>query len=219
MEFNLADISRRLENVIRFGTIAEVKHSRTPRVRVKLGDITTNWLRVVTARAGATKTWAPPTAGEQCIVFSPSGELGAGIVLPGLNSAHHPAPDDDQHNIRTTYPDGAVIDYNHQSHALVVTLPEGATAVMTVPGSVTVKSDAITLDAPQTTCTGNLLVEKTLTYKAGMVGYGTADGAGGSAAMIHGSLHASEDITAGDISVQNHNHREQGDGELVSKPL
>lgn len=53
MEFNLADLSRRLENVIRFGTIAEVKHSRIPRVRVKLGDIITNWLRVVAARAGA----------------------------------------------------------------------------------------------------------------------------------------------------------------------
>ncbi|MBR7777371.1 phage baseplate assembly protein V [Undibacterium rugosum] len=218
MEFNLADLSRRLENMIRLGTIAEVKHSRTPQVRVQLGDITTNWLPVTTPHAGNKKTWCPPSVGEQCIVFSPSGDIGAGIVLPGVNSKHYPAPDDDKNNTRTVYPDGAVIEYNHETHALVVTLPAGATAVVTAPTSVIVKSDAITLDAPKTTCTGNLLVEKTLTYMGGMQGYGIAADAGSSAAVIHGSVHASEDITAGNISLQNHVHREQGDGQIVSKP-
>jgi len=59
MEFNLADLSRRLQNLIRLGTIAEVKYSRIPRVRVTVGEITTNWLSVVTAHTRAANTWAP----------------------------------------------------------------------------------------------------------------------------------------------------------------
>ncbi|MFZ6752816.1 hypothetical protein ACO0KY_05500 [Undibacterium sp. Dicai25W] len=55
MEFNFADLSRCLQNLIRLGTIAEVKYSRIPRVRVTVGEITTNWLSVITTHASATK--------------------------------------------------------------------------------------------------------------------------------------------------------------------
>ncbi len=224
MEFNLADLSRRLENMIRLGTIAEVRHSHTPQVRVRLGSIVTNWLPVTTAHAGNKKTWCPPSQDEQCIVFSPSGDIGAGIVMAGVNSKHQPAPDDDEHNTRTLYPDGAVVDYNHRSHALVATLPAGATAVLTVPGSVLVRSDAVTLDTPETTCTGNLLVKKKLTFLGGMAGFSRA-GDGNPTAIIHGTVHATEtlladqDVVSQSISLVGHAHREQGDGQLVSKPL
>src|SRR5450830_324246 len=222
MEFNLADLSRRLQNLIRLGTIAEVKYSRIPRVRVTVGEITTNWLPVVTAHAAKTKTWTPPDVDEQCLVFSPSGDLAAGVVLAGINSSHQQAPDDDPHNTRIVYPDGAQIDYNHQSHAFNVTLPDGGSAVIEAPASVTVRSAAITLDAPQTTCTGNLLVQKALTYMGGMSGQGSGTGA---AAVIKGAVHATEhiqsdtDIVANGISLTGHTHREQGDGNNVSKPL
>ncbi|MFZ6756747.1 hypothetical protein ACO0K9_05965 [Undibacterium sp. Ji50W] len=57
MEFTLADLSRRLQNLIRFGTIAEAKHGRVPQVRLQIGDIQTSFLPMATARAGKTKTW------------------------------------------------------------------------------------------------------------------------------------------------------------------
>lgn len=193
MEFNLADLSRRLENMIRLGTIAEVRHSRTPQVRVQLGSIVTNWLPVTTAHAGNKKTWCPPSPDEQCIVFSPSGDIGAGIVIAGLNSKHQPAPDDDENNTRTVYPDGAVIDYNHTKHTLVVNLPEGGSAMLTVPGSVVVKSDGITLDTQETVCTGSLLVKE--------------------------GIHAEGDITSGNISLCFHSHMEQGNYKRVGAPL
>ncbi|MFZ6709773.1 phage baseplate assembly protein V [Undibacterium sp. TC9W] len=103
MEFTLADLSRRLQNLVRFGTIAEVKHGRVPQVRLQIGDIKTGFLPMATARAGKTKTWNPPTVGEQCVLLSPSGEFAGGVVLPGIASNHNPAPDTNPDNTRTEY--------------------------------------------------------------------------------------------------------------------
>ncbi|MBI3728504.1 MAG: phage baseplate assembly protein V [Burkholderiales bacterium] len=125
MEFTLADLSRRLQNLVRFGTVAEVKHGRVPQVRLQIGDIKTGFFPMATARAGKTKTWNPPTVGEQCVLLSPSGEFAGGVVLPGIASNHNPAPDTRhqprQH--RTEYPDGATADYNHAEHHYIITLP------------------------------------------------------------------------------------------------
>ncbi|MBI3727091.1 MAG: phage baseplate assembly protein V [Burkholderiales bacterium] len=123
MNFNLADLSRRLENIVRYGVIAEVKHGRVPLARVKFGDITTALIPIAATRAGATKTWCPPTVGEQCIIFSPSGDLAAGVVFPGVASNHNQAPDDNPDNHRIQYPDGATVDYNHADHHYTITLP------------------------------------------------------------------------------------------------
>ena len=64
-----AELQRKLDNIIRFGVIAEVNHA-TARARVKSGDILTEFLPFITFRAGTTKTWSPPTVGEQCVMLS-----------------------------------------------------------------------------------------------------------------------------------------------------
>ena len=38
------EILRRLENIVRFGTIAAVRHGKPARCRVKTGNLTTNWV-------------------------------------------------------------------------------------------------------------------------------------------------------------------------------
>jgi hypothetical protein len=40
------------------------------------------------------QVWDPPTAGEQVLLISPSGQLGPGIVLTDLFSDHRPANGD-----------------------------------------------------------------------------------------------------------------------------
>lgn len=60
--------------------------------------------------------------------------------------------------------------------------------------------------------------ETTMGLIAGNGGMTVQGGSGGAAATITGSLKATEDIVAGDISLQNHVHTEQGDGADVSKP-
>lgn len=197
----ISELQRLLHNLVRVGVISDVDHGgpdRPARVRVAIGELTTDWRPYHECRAGGTTTWNPPTVGEQATVLSPSGDLGAAVVLVGLNSTAHPAPGNSHSQTITRYPDGAVVQYDHAAHAMAVTLPAGGTAVLTAPGSVTI-------DSPQTTMTGHCLVKGTLTYQGGMMGSGVAEGAG-ETAQIKGTLRTTEDVVAGDISLRNHPH-------------
>ena len=146
---DLTEISRRLENIIRFGTVSTVDLDAV-RCRVKSGSIETEWLRWHTVRAGATLTWDPPTVGEQVVVLSPSGEIANGVVLFGFNSDQHPAPSAsaDTHLVRL--PDGAEIGYDHTSHAYSVVVPSGGKITLNV-GSTTLELSAngTTLTTPK----------------------------------------------------------------------
>lgn len=211
----ISELQRLLHNIVRVGVISAVDHGgpdQPARVRVSIGDLTTDWRPYHECRAGGTTTWNPPTVGEQATVLSPSGDLGAAVVLVGLNSTQHPAPSNNPSQTVTRYPDGAVVQYDHAAHALVATLPAGGTATLTAPGGVTI-------DSPQTTLTGDCLVEGTLTYMRGMKGYGKAPGASG-AAEIDGDVRTTGDVVAGDISLRNHPHGGvQTGGGNTSRPL
>lgn len=201
-EASLSDLIRRIESLLRAGTIAAVDHA-IARCRVSSGGLTTDWLQCFTSRAGNIRTWSPPSIGEQCLVLSPGGDTAAGFVLVGLYSTANPAPEATGDAQSTTYPDGAVIRYDHAAHALSATLPGGGTADITAPAGVTVYSSAITLDAPQTTTTGALTVQGLLTFQGGMAGSGSGAGA---TAVITGGITATEDVKAGGISLINHTH-------------
>lgn len=210
----IGEIQRLLHNMIRVGTIQAVDHGdpgKPALVRVSLGELVTDWRPYHEARAGGTTTWNPPTVGEQATVLSPSGDLGAAVVIVGLNSTGKPAPSNDPSKTVTKYPDGAVIEYDHAAHALLATLPSGGTAKMVAPGSVTI-------DSPQVTMTGNCLVKKSLVFQGGMRGSGIAEGAS-SVAEIDGTLRTTQDVIANGISLTGHDHGnvQNGDGR-TSKP-
>lgn len=141
---SLAEITRRLDNMIRLGTIAEVDHGdpaqQLPALcRVTSGTITTGWLPWLNLRAGNTRTWNPPTVNEQCLVFSPSGEPTQGIVLLGLDSLGNPAPSNSPAKDLTVYPDGALIEYDHVAHHLRAILPAAGTTTLESLGGITIK--------------------------------------------------------------------------------
>ncbi len=204
-----ADLKRLVENIVRVGTIVAVDHGITPpMVRVQLSEkATSDWRPYIEQRAGDTGTWNPPTVGECVLFFSPGGETAGGFALSGVPTASRPTPSADRNKTVTKYPDGAVIEYDHDAHALNATLPAGGTAEITAPGSVAVHSDAITLDAPQTTITGTLTVQGLFTWLAGMVGSGVS-GVGAAEAVITGTIRTSEDVIAGAISLAHHDHVE-----------
>lgn len=133
---DIAELSRRLENMIRIGTIAEIDHAAR-RVRVNSGELTTDWLKWRAVRAGSTLTWEPPTIGEQVMILSPSGELANGIVIPSIYSDAHDAPDSSPNTHVTQYPDGAVVSYNHASGAMSITGIKSAS--IAASGNVTVE--------------------------------------------------------------------------------
>jgi len=134
---NITDLLRRLENLIRLGTIAAVDH-QAGRCTVSTGGLLVPNLPWLAQRAGTTLDWDPPTVGEQCILFSPSGEPALGVALVGLYSQQRPAPSNSATVRRRKYPDGAVIDYDHASHTLSATLPAGGKAQLNAPGGVTI---------------------------------------------------------------------------------
>lgn len=137
---SISDILRRLANLIRLGTIAAVDHE-AERCTVKTGGLTVPGRPWLALRAGASSDWDPPTVGEQCILLSPSGEPAQGIALIGLYSQQRPAPSNSATLRRRKYPDGAVIDYDHASHTLTATLPDGGKAKLVAPGGVSILGD------------------------------------------------------------------------------
>lgn len=119
---DLANLARLLENLIRLGTIAAVQMA-PPRVKVTTGTLTTAWLPWLTPRAGADREWNPPTVGEQVLLLSPSGQLANGVALAGLFSDLIPANGERAALHRSTYRDGAVIEYDSAAHKLTASIP------------------------------------------------------------------------------------------------
>ncbi len=100
------EILRRLENLIRVGTIAEVRHGQPARCRVRTGELLTNWIPWLSLRAGDAVTWFPPSAGEQCLLISPGGDLLNAFALPGAYSDAHPQNSVKPTEHRTTWANG-----------------------------------------------------------------------------------------------------------------
>lgn len=191
------ELSRRIENLLRIGIVAEVDVDNAL-VRVDSGGLKTQWLPWFERRAGKTRTWDPPTVGEQVLILSPSGELAAGIVLVGIYSAAHDAPDDSHDTHVIDYPDGARISYNHASgHLEAVGIKTGR-----IEAAV-----SITLDTPDTFITGTLTVDDLLTYKNGLRGFGGASNGN----IVSGNFIHGEDGVLSSYGVVLHTHTHPGD--------
>ncbi len=174
---DIAAISRMIENLIRFGTIAEIQMT-PPRVRVKTGDLLTMWLPWVAIRAGEDKDWDPPTINEQVVLFSPSGQLANGIALTGIFSTENPANGDRAGLHRRTYRDGAVIEYDSIAHHLRATLPgDGTTEIVSK---------------------GGLHIVGPITHEGDYTQTGNQN--------VTGTVTVSEDVVAAGISLVEHSH-------------
>ncbi|PZE09703.1 phage baseplate assembly protein V [Pseudomonas sp. 57B-090624] len=136
----LATLSRLIENLIRLGTVAEVDLA-TARVRIQSGRLLTGWLPWLALRAGEDRVWNPPTEGEQVLVLSPSGQTANGVVLCGLFSDAIPANGETAALHRTTYRDGAVIEYDSAAHHLRAILPGGGSTELVSSGGITLVGD------------------------------------------------------------------------------
>lgn len=132
---DLATLARMIENVIRFGTIAETQ-MKPPRVRVKTGSLITGWLPWLALSAGKDVEWDPPTVNEQVILLSPSGQLANAVAIAGIYSNAIPANGERDGLHRRTYRDGAVIEYDSVAHQLRAQLPEGGTTELISSGGI-----------------------------------------------------------------------------------
>lgn len=117
------DHARRLSNMARYGTVAQVDYSGEtagfPAIRVQVQDneILTDWVPWFSPRAGKDRVWDPPEVGEVVMLLAPSGDLTNGVAIPGLFSNGN-ANGNRAGLHRRTYDDGTVVEYDRQSHKL-----------------------------------------------------------------------------------------------------
>ncbi|MCU8055388.1 phage baseplate assembly protein V [Shewanella sp. SM34] len=162
----ITELTRRIDNLLRIGTVAEVKGDSC---RVKTGELLTQFRPFFTRRAGKAKTSWRPTVGEQVMLLSLSGDLTNAYILPALYSDENPEPDDNNNRERTVYPDGAVIEYDPDTSALTVKGIKTATVQA---------SERVTIDCQNSEFTGNVLVKKKLTVEQGAKVTGAIDHSG-----------------------------------------
>lgn len=134
---SVSELQRQLGNAIRLGTVAEVDLGAA-RCRVDTGEVKTDFVPWFVPRAGQTIEWSAPVVGEQGVLLCPGGDTNGAIFLRGIYSDAFPAPASAaaQHLVR--FQDGALVQYDHEAHALKATLPSGGTFEVTADGGTTI---------------------------------------------------------------------------------
>ncbi len=200
----MSEVDRQLSGMILPGVVAAVDAGNA-RVRVESDGWVSGWLPWQAQAAGAARHWRVPSVGEQVVLLCPSGDPAQGFALTGFYTTGH-GHDSRPDVVAWQMPDGGRIEYDFASGAVLV---DGCkTVTVDAADSITVKSASVTIDAPETTITGNVTIGGALSQ----------GGEGGGNASFGGSVTAQGDVTAGGISLQGHTHTEQGDGADVSAP-
>lgn len=200
MSFDQSETDRMLSGMLMAGTIAAVDYANA-RVRVTSGDWTSAWLPWAAVAAGQVRHWRPPSVGEQAMILSPSGQPEQGMVMPGFYTDQHGQANDNRPNITAQdWPDGAREHYDHAAHEWRLCVPAGGRIVLTIGGTTlemtadgtTLTTPRLTVDSPDSTFTGAVLVKKLLTYLKGLAG----KGGGGAGASIEGDILVNGNVSA-----------------------
>lgn len=141
--------------LIRIGTIATVDLAAAT-CTVELGDLVTGPIRWMESRAGATRSWSPPSVGEQLLLLCPYGELAGAIALRGIVSDQFPPAGSSLEEV-LLFADGARIAYDPESHTLTATLPGGST-VNVIADQVNIIGD-VSIDG-DVACTGTITADQ-----------------------------------------------------------
>lgn len=140
LEIAVKDLQRRMENILRPGRVIAVNPDKAL-VKVRFNDgnpakgilpLDSDWLRILQERAGGTIDWDFPEVGEQLLVLSPGGELGAGYAGHAIYSGSHPAPSNAPRLNLRRYADGLECSYDQDQHVLTISRPKDPEAA---PGS------------------------------------------------------------------------------------
>ncbi len=192
-----AELARAVRDLIRIGVVSEIDTERAL-CRVQTGELVTDWLHWLAPRAGRARVWWSPSVGEQVLLLSLGGELDTAFVVPGVFSDDYPAPSASADAVHIAFPDGAVIEYEPKTGALLATGIKSATVNASEKVAVTsplincVATTRITLDAPEVVCT-NKLITGSLEVKQGGTMTGNISHSGGS-------------ITSNGIVLHTHKH-------------
>lgn len=133
-----------LDDMIRYGKVASIDLAAA-RCVIATGDIETQPIRWLELRAGRTRTWSPPTIGEQVLLLCPAGDVEGAIAVRGVVSdAFPPAGDSERELIE--FSDGTIIAYDPEQRLFELLAGAGrlrlvATGGIDIEGRVAIKGD------------------------------------------------------------------------------
>lgn len=144
----ITDLKRRMSNSVMVGVVSQVDHEQG-RYRVKAGQLESDWLPMATPRAGKTSVYSSYEAGEQVIMASPSGDLAQAVIIGAIATTESQAgAKGNTHRVK--YPDGTVIEYDHEAKRYKVDIAEGGAFALNIGGgaSITGSGGNLTISAP-----------------------------------------------------------------------
>jgi phage baseplate assembly protein V len=147
-EKRFADIERRISNGVIIGTVSAVDHKQG-RYRFKAGELESDWLPMSTPRAGKTSVYSSYEEGEQIVAVSPSGDLSQAVIIGAIATTETQAGDKGTTH-RIKYPDGTVVEYDHEAKSYRMAVAEGGSFSLSIGGGASVNGsgDGLELVAP-----------------------------------------------------------------------
>jgi phage baseplate assembly protein V len=206
--FNIAEIERRLANLVRIGVIDQVDEAAR-RIRVRSGATLTAWLPWPADVGKNYNRWRPLRAGTQVILVSPSGDLAQAVIAGMMYTAALDAPVDDPNLDVIAFDDGTVLRYDSGTSKLQIECVgdvqvQCVNAEVTASAGVTVDAQTVDVTAQAVTVTastlditaatshdGNINVTGTITVSGGDV---IADGKS-LKTHVHGGVTAGAAVT------------------------
>lgn len=116
---NTADLNRRIESLIRLGTIDQVDHAAR-KLRVKTGGLLTGWLPWPAEVGRNYRRWRPLRTGTQVVLACPSGDPAQAVIIQILYTDALDAPSTDPAVDRIDFDNGSFIQHNAESGKLHV---------------------------------------------------------------------------------------------------
>lgn len=114
-----ADINRRIENLLRLGTIAELD-TAARQVRVRSGNLLTDWLPWPAEIGRNYIRWRPLRQGTQVILGCISGEPEQATIIGMLYTQTINSPSTDPDVDLIQFDDGTRIQHNSKTHTTTV---------------------------------------------------------------------------------------------------
>lgn len=223
MSFELAELTRQFNNIVRIGTVHSVDYEKNI-ARVAFGAVVTDYLPWLTRRAAGNLTYDSLEVDEQVFVITPPGQA-LGVIIGVLNQSKFAAPAKSPEIQKTVYKDGSEIMYNRSTHKLTANIKGDVSVDAT--GDIQAEAgkniyatavDSIDVTAgTSASITATNIVLNGQTVINGSLSQG--GGSNGGSASFNGSLHTTGNITTdsdvvANVSLNGHTHscREGGTG-------
>lgn len=184
----ITDLERRVSNSVLVGQVSKVDHAKG-RYRVKVGDLETDWIPMATRRAGNTSEYSSYEAGEQVVMASPSGDLSQAVVIGAVATGETQAADKGTTH-RIKYPDGTVVEYDHEAKRYKMDVASGGSFEMNIGGGASVvgSGNGLTFTASKHTFQGDIEVNGDVQFNGSSVRHNSKN---------IGDTHRHQDVTPG----------------------